>query len=497
MQSIFATTTLLCTLVSQCINSAEAKPILSTQQTTDVNSRFHELSITIENPEQNTYSIQGQIFTVLPRVVLYGPDVWTDSVNTGFINRQNLEKIGAKNSHMWLLHTTSPAEAVVLAQEISANSSKYSVWVDVLLPKVPYTSVDFNDEHYGGQWYVEYLNMPILWQHGLGDSNTSIAVIDSGIDISHPDLVDKYHDPYDAFSGDDDPSPDVGEFCGSAGNFICDEHGTAVSGIALAMPNNNTGIVGLCPNCSLIPIKMLGEGNGSLSADILAFEHAIEANASVINNSWGFVEPTIVPTPLRDVITRALTEPRDGKGSVVVFAAGNDGRELTDGELCSIDGVLCISAMDSYGRPTAYTNTGMDITIAAPSATVSIAPGEELTTNFGGTSAAAPVVSGIAGWILSEFPEMTSAEIYDVFVRTAEQSPLITPDENGHHPSYGYGIISPENMEKELYPVEETPQKTGCQSVEQSSWLIVLFALLFSPYNTVSRRFFSTHTNQT
>ena len=79
--------------------------------------------------------------------------------------------------------------------------------------------------------------------------------------------------PYDAFSDDDDPSPNPGEYCWSGGNGICDEHGTAVAGIAVAS-RNDAGIVGICPDCSLIPIKMLGDGNGALSADIASFEHA-------------------------------------------------------------------------------------------------------------------------------------------------------------------------------------------------------------------------------
>ena len=131
----------------------------------------------------------------------------------------------------------------------------------------------------------------------------------------------------------------IGEYCWSGGNGVCDEHGTAVAGIAIAS-RNDTGIVGICPDCSLIPIKMLGDGNGALSADIASFEHAIVNDAAVINNSWGYSQPIAAPQPLVDIIQRAQTETRGGKGSVVVFAAGNDSR-LSKAS-CRID-VLCVS----------------------------------------------------------------------------------------------------------------------------------------------------------
>ena len=116
----------------------------------------------------------------------------------------------------------------------------------------------------------------------------------------------------------------------------------------------------------------------------------------------------------------------------------------------------------SYGRPTVYTNYGADVDVAAPSATVSIAANESLTTNFGGTSAAAPVVSGLAGWILSVDPERTSAEVVDLIVQTGRQSPLITPDENGHHDKYGYGVISPVNIHTVFFPIGgKSPVKVG------------------------------------
>ncbi len=320
---------------------------------------------------------------------------------------------------------------------------------DVVLPR---RRQAFDDPEHGGQWYLEDLGMQALYDVSLGDPATRAAVLDSGIDIAHPDLASAVLAPYDAVDEDDDPSPNDGEFCPFGEVGICDEHGTAVAGIVGARANNGVGIVGLCPECTLVPIKLLGESEGALSSDVRSFEHAIAQDVAVINNSWGFIDSIPVPDSLADVIHRAATETRGGKGALVVFAAGNDDREVLDDELQALPDVLCVSAVDSYGNYTAYTNRGATVDVAAPSATVTIAPEGGMTTTFGGTSAAAPVVSGLAAWVLSVAPDLTAAELRELLVSTAVQSPLVTPDENGHHDVFGYGIVSPAAILEHLFP---------------------------------------------
>ena len=312
-------------------------------------------------------------------------------------------------------------------------------------------SIEFDDPRYDGQWYMELLEMDLLYEHSLGSPGTRVAVIDSAIELSHPDLADGFMAPYDAYDDDEDPSPNPGEFCYDSDTDICDEHGTAVSGIIGARANNGEGIVGFCPECTLIPIKMLGDGFGETSRDIAAFEHAIDNDAAVINNSWGYVESIPVPSTLAEVIRRADAETRDGLGAVVIFAAGNDDRVIENDEMEAMAQVLCISATDRYGLPTAYTNSGDAVDVAAPSATVTTSYEGGYTETFGGTSAAAPVVSGIAGWVLSYAPELTSEEVRELFVDTAVESAQVTHDEEGHHPVYGYGEISPVAILDALY----------------------------------------------
>jgi serine protease len=317
---------------------------------------------------------------------------------------------------------------------------------DVRLPIAPRT---WDDPARGGQWYVDDLGMEALWEVSRGEPSVRVAVIDSGIDLTHPDLAPAFVEPYDALDDDDDPAP----VCREPGTAACDSHGTSVSGVVLARGNNGAGIVGLCPECTLVPIRLIGEGSGSmLSSTVRAFEHAIATDAAVINNSWGFTEHLTVPRALADVIHRAATEGRGGKGALVVFAAGNDDRELLDDEIEALPDVLCVSATDSYGYPTNYTNHGGPVDISAPSATVTIEPGGGTTTTFGGTSAAAPVVSGLAGWAASQNTALTAQELHDLLLGSAIPSPLVPPTEDGHDPYYGYGEIDALAILEALHP---------------------------------------------
>lgn len=370
----------------------------------------------------------GHVLSTLPAVVV--------SIRPGAAPPDGAEWLGGRS---YRLPTDTAQQAIDLSLQLQASAAYATVFPDVVLPRR--RAAMFSDPGYEGQWYLEELGAEALFSFSLGSAETRVAVLDSGIDIAHPDLAPAVDAPYDAWSDDDDPSPDEDEFCYSGGG-ICDEHGTAVSGIIAARADNDAGIVGLCPECTLVPVKLLGEGSGAMSADIASFEHAIAQDVAVINNSWGFTRSIPVPAPLAEVIDRAATEPRGGLGAVVVFAAGNDDRDISDDELQALDSVLCVSATDRYGQPTAYTNQGASVDLAAPSATVTIAPGGEIITTFGGTSAAAPVVSGVAAWLLSVRPELSAAEVREILIDSAVPSPLVTSDEDGHHPIYGYGELS-------------------------------------------------------
>jgi serine protease len=343
--------------------------------------------------------------------------------------------LGAARRH-WLV--PAPGDVVGAALDWATVDGVSGAIPDVWLEEAPQGLTDDPDR--GSQWYLDLMEMDTLHERSLGDPDIVVAVLDGATDVAHPDLAAGVVDAWDAVDGDDDPSPIPGEECPAGVVAICDTHGTAVSGIVGARADNGVGLVGMCPECLVMPIRIIG---GPLSTEVTGFEHAVEHGADVLNNSWGYIEATPTPEPLAEVMSRAVVEGRDGQGAVVVFAAGNDDRDLRNDELTNEPGVLCVSAMDRYHLPTAYTNRGRSVDVAAFSATVSLAPEGGLTTTFGGTSAASPVVAGLAGWLLSMEPSLTGPEVTDLLVATAHKPGTVTFDENGHHEVYGYGEIDP------------------------------------------------------
>ena len=358
----------------------------------------------------------------------------------------------------WRVKATGEQTGIELAKIWQSRPGVRFADPDMLLPHTRWES-RFNDPLFLSQWYHESLDTELLYQLSTGNPDVYVAVLDSAIETTHPEFANAIKAPLDVYGNDDDPNPVPGEYCRDLGDeSLCDEHGTAVAGIAVAQANNEEGIVGLCPECSLIPIKLLGDFYAPLSGDVRAFEHAIDNGAWVINNSWGYSDYMPVADTLRSVIVRASTQARDGRGAVVIFASGNEDREIFDDELAAIPEVLAITAVDNYGNPVPYTNTGAPVDIAAPSATVSTSIEGGYTQNFGGTSAAAPVVSGVAALILSIKPELTSEEVRTLLIESAKKDGRVSFDENGHHNTYGFGLLSPEGIVNALYPPAEEPE---------------------------------------
>jgi subtilisin family serine protease len=211
-------------------------------------------------------------------------------------------------------------------------------------------------------------------------------------------------------------------------------------------------VAGTCPECRLRCVRLLPEDDAPVpvSADTDAFAFALESGAWVVNNSWGFSDPVPVPGPLRDAIRAVITEGRGGKGTVVVFAVGNDSRLLGDDELPAVPGVLGVGATNNFDELAQFSNSGNAVDVVAPMGTLTTDisgpagddPGD-YTRRFGGTSSAAPVVSGLVGLLLAADPDRTEEAVRDALMGTAEQSLFATPKPNGHDDEYGWGVVRP------------------------------------------------------
>jgi subtilisin family serine protease len=303
----------------------------------------------------------------------------------------------------------------------------------------PYTPTD---PRFGGQWYFHNLDMPLAWGMTRGSPSASVVVVDTGCDLAHPDLAAKLDAGLDVIDGDTDPSFDPA-YDGAA-------HGTECAGIIGAATDNGEGIAGGCPECRLRCVRFLGSENVPLSASVDAFQFALDVDAAVVSNSWGYVDPMPVPSALADVIVEVSTNGRGGKGALVIFAAGNDDRVIQNDEIEAAEGVFCVGAINNFDESTPFTNQGEAIDVVAPTGTVTTdisgslgSDPTDYTNLFGGTSSACPVVAGIAGLLVTAAPDKTATELYDIMVQTAKPAPFAVPDANGHDLTYGYGIVQP------------------------------------------------------
>lgn len=343
------------------------------------------------------------------------------------------------------------------------------------------------DPEFAQQWHLENQSGPgsiralEAWATTRGRPETVVAIFDTGFDMDHPDLVDNIVGGFDAAGGDEDPEAECGESYDGAGQApTCtanrpfrESHGTAVAGVVAAVDENGIDGTGVCPDCSLYVVRLLGSSGLRSISNASAFRRAADEGAWVINNSWGPSLTRFFPlaTSEREVFNAITTTGRDGKGVVLVFAAGNDYfTPATANPYTAHPGVMAVSASTQIDDFACYSNYGSVIAIAGPSqgcfggeggiATSDYVGGEgysgtDFTDGFGGTSAASPVIAGVAGLILSANPELTAEQVRLVMQRTAvkiraDKNPWrqqlgvdlaveFEYDANGFSQGFGYG----------------------------------------------------------
>ena len=328
-------------------------------------------------------------------------------------------------------------------------------------------------------------------------ANTTIAIIDDGVDIEHPEFrgSGKIVAPRDATLLTDDPRPKDPYGTGVEHG---ENHGTACAGVACA--NGSVGASGVAPEARLMPIR-LASGLGS-QREANAFKWAADNGADIISCSWGpddgpWYKPNhpdhkrVFPLPAstRLAIDYATTHGRGGKGCVVLFAAGNGNESVDNDGYASYANVIAVAACNDRGSRSVYSDFGKAVWCAFPSDDAGLAevghpepltPGiwttdrskrsgyntgrgaagdeEGLFTNsFGGTSSSCPGAAGVAALMLSINPELRWREVREIFKQACDK---IDPqggkyDRSGHSHWYGYGRL---NARKAVELAKPAPQ---------------------------------------
>jgi subtilisin family serine protease len=243
-------------------------------------------------------------------------------------------------------------------------------------------------------WQAAQLDLPLAWQVTEGSPDVVVAVVDTGVDGSHAALAGRVMPGFNLLTG----TPDAGDDNG---------HGTALAGIVAAT----------CPGCRILPVKVLAaNGTGDWDTIAAGVRWAADHGAQVINLSVG------APRAL-DVLGAAVSYALS-RGSIVVAAAGNDGRNETFYP-AAYAGVVSVAGVDENGARYAWSNFGTWVTAAAPGCATTTWLGGQYKADFCGTSTAAPFVAGVAG-LARSFRGTLSADSFTAALR-ASTSPLPDP----------------------------------------------------------------------
>ena len=304
-------------------------------------------------------------------------------------------------------------------------------------PTVEYAELNYlvhtvltpNDPSFNQQWGLNNtgqtggipdsdIDAPEAWDLELGDPAVVIAVVDTGVDLDHPDLAGRVLLGHDFINDDDEAEDDHG-------------HGTSMAGIAAALTDNGVGIAGICWYAQILPVKVLDSSGTGTHADVAdGIIYAADNGAHVINLSIG--DPAS-STTLENAVKYAYD-----LGIVLVAGVGNDNGPVL--YPAAYDGyVLAVAATDKSDQRARWSNYGPEVDVAAPGVDIYTTRWNDTYTTISGTSASAPFASGVAALILSQSPGLTPAQVMDRIKSTCDD---VNPAYPGEDDYLGAGRIN-------------------------------------------------------
>jgi hypothetical protein len=293
------------------------------------------------------------------------------------------------------------------------------------------------EEHY--PWGITKIGADVVHAAGNKGAGVKVAVIDSGVDYSHPEIANNYKGGYDFVNKDNYPMDD-------------NSHGTHVAGTLAAALGNNQGVIGVAPEVEIYALKVLGaDGSGNFSNIVAAVQWCADNGIQVTNNSYGsFGDPG---TTVKNAFDSAYS-----KGVLHVAAAGNDGdnryaRIYSDvvGYPAKYSSVIAVAATDNQNVRASFSSFGAAVELSAPGVSIeSTIPGNKYA-SYSGTSMATPHVAGTAALVIK------SGITGPANIRTQLKNTADDLGTAGWDKYYGYGLVNAKNAANVTMPGNAAP----------------------------------------
>lgn len=269
-----------------------------------------------------------------------------------------------------------------------------------------------DDPKFNEQWMHRVMKTPEAWDQTVGSSDIIVAVCDSGVDATHPELQGRVLTGYNAVTGSNITTP-------------LTTHGTKVAGLIAAAGNDGVGMAGMAWKTKILPIRISRSSRGSAYLSDMAecIEYAADHGAKVINLSFtGFASQTI---------NRAAQYARS-KGSLLFMAAGNAGNNVDRSP--DYKSFILVGATTSADQLSSFSNRGTPIDIVAPGTGIlTTSPGNKYAT-INGTSFSSPIAAGLGALVWSINPDFTPDQVENIIFSTT--------DKVGPESTFGHGRIN-------------------------------------------------------
>jgi thermitase len=327
------------------------------------------------------------------------------------VHKGKRRKIGKSRIHFVDLPTDTTEEEMV-----AKLSHDPRIKFAELDKKIESTFVP-NDPYFGNEWHLPKINTIAAWDGAQG-AGITIAILDSGVDPTHPDLVPNLVAGYNFY----DNNTNTSDVCG---------HGTAVAGVAAAKGNNSLGVSGVAPQAKIMPIRIAykdaatGSCYGYYSTITSGLNWAADHGAKIANISYGGVAGSA------SIISAAQNF--KSKGGLVFVSAGNSN---IDENITPTTSMIAVSATDSNDQKASWSSYGNFVALSAPGTGIWTTSNGGIYQGWNGTSFSSPLTAGVGALLMSANRNLTAAQVENIMFTTA-----LDLGNAGRDNLFGYGRV--------------------------------------------------------